>query len=106
MLKRSGCCSWTRPPPLSTPRQTQSSDDHPEEFRECTVISISHCVPTVMDSDRVLVLDAGLVKEFDAPSKLMGRPSVFRRWFRSTRAARRRQPTDDVHVYLAKDERK
>ncbi|KAI5001704.1 hypothetical protein ZWY2020_026354 [Hordeum vulgare] len=48
-----------------------------EEFRECTVISISHCVPTVMDSDRVLVLDAGLVKEFDAPSKLMGRPSVF-----------------------------
>ncbi|VAH25240.1 unnamed protein product [Triticum turgidum subsp. durum] len=48
-----------------------------EEFRECTVISIAHRVPTVMDSDRVLVLDAGLVKEFDAPSKLMGRPSVF-----------------------------
>uniref|UniRef100_A0A8I6X7R7 ABC transporter domain-containing protein n=1 Tax=Hordeum vulgare subsp. vulgare TaxID=112509 RepID=A0A8I6X7R7_HORVV len=48
-----------------------------EEFRECTVISIAHRVPTVMDSDRVLVLDVGLVKEFDAPSKLMGRPSVF-----------------------------
>ncbi|KAF7006151.1 hypothetical protein CFC21_021216 [Triticum aestivum] len=48
-----------------------------EEFRECTVISIAHRVPTVMDSDRVLVLDAGLVKEFDTPSKLMGRPSVF-----------------------------
>ncbi|XP_073363857.1 ABC transporter C family member 4-like [Aegilops tauschii subsp. strangulata] len=48
-----------------------------EEFRECTVISIAHRVPTVIDSDRVLVLDAGLVKEFDAPSKLMRRPSVF-----------------------------
>ncbi|KAI5001703.1 hypothetical protein ZWY2020_026353 [Hordeum vulgare] len=48
-----------------------------EEFRECTVISIAHRVPTVMDNDRVLVLDAGLVKEFDAPSKMMGRPSVF-----------------------------
>ncbi|XP_020188253.1 ABC transporter C family member 4 [Aegilops tauschii subsp. strangulata] len=48
-----------------------------EEFRECTVISIAHRVPTVMDSDRVVVLDAGLVKEFDAPSKLMGRPSLF-----------------------------
>ncbi|CAL5028657.1 unnamed protein product [Urochloa decumbens] len=48
-----------------------------EEFAECTIISIAHRIPTVMDSDRVLVLDAGLVREFDAPSKLMGRPSLF-----------------------------
>ncbi|TVU07241.1 hypothetical protein EJB05_47288, partial [Eragrostis curvula] len=48
-----------------------------EEFAECTVISIAHRIATVMDSDRVLVLDAGLVKEFDAPSTLMGRPSLF-----------------------------
>lgn len=48
-----------------------------EEFLARTVISIAHRVPTVMDSDRVLVLDAGLVVEFDAPSKLMGRPSAF-----------------------------
>ena len=30
-----------------------------EEFVECTVISIAHRIPTVMDSNRVLVLDAG-----------------------------------------------
>jgi ABC-type multidrug transport system fused ATPase/permease subunit len=30
-----------------------------EEFAECTVISVAHRIPTVMDSDRVLVLDAG-----------------------------------------------
>ncbi|XP_021319777.1 ABC transporter C family member 4 isoform X2 [Sorghum bicolor] len=48
-----------------------------EEFTECTIISIAHRIPTVMDSDRVLVLDSGLVAEFDAPSKLMGRPSLF-----------------------------
>ncbi|KAL6841170.1 hypothetical protein ACP4OV_029139 [Aristida adscensionis] len=48
-----------------------------EEFVECTIISIAHRIPTVMDSDRVLVLDAGMVKEFDVPSKLMGRPSLF-----------------------------
>ncbi|RLM74168.1 MRP-like ABC transporter [Panicum miliaceum] len=48
-----------------------------EEFAECTVISIAHRIPTVMDSDKVLVLDEGLVREFDAPSKLMGRPSLF-----------------------------
>ncbi|XP_062183787.1 ABC transporter C family member 4-like [Phragmites australis] len=48
-----------------------------EEFAECTVISIAHRIATVMDSDRVLVLDAGLVKEFGSPSTLMGRPSLF-----------------------------
>ncbi|OEL20416.1 ABC transporter C family member 4 [Dichanthelium oligosanthes] len=48
-----------------------------QEFAECTVISIAHRIPTVMDSDRVLVLDAGLVREFDSPSRLMARPSLF-----------------------------
>jgi ATP-binding cassette subfamily C (CFTR/MRP) protein 1 len=38
-----------------------------EEFREHTVISIAHRVPTVMDSDRVLVLDAGRVWLLEVP---------------------------------------
>lgn len=29
------------------------------EFSSCTIISIAHRIPTVMDCDRVLVLDAG-----------------------------------------------
>ncbi|CAM6100625.1 unnamed protein product [Calypogeia fissa] len=41
------------------------------EFRNSTVISIAHRIPTVMDSDKVLVLDAGHVKEFDSPSRLL-----------------------------------
>ncbi|RLM73469.1 ABC transporter C family member 14 [Panicum miliaceum] len=47
------------------------------EFKSCTIISIAHRIPTVMDCDRVLVLDEGLVKEFDAPSRLMEQPSLF-----------------------------
>ena len=31
-----------------------------EDFSDCTIISIAHRIPTVMDSDRVLVIDAGL----------------------------------------------
>lgn len=30
-----------------------------EEFAACTIISIAHRIPTVMDCDRVIVVDAG-----------------------------------------------
>lgn len=30
-----------------------------EDFATCTIISIAHRIPTVMDCDRVLVIDAG-----------------------------------------------
>eukprot|EP00252_Welwitschia_mirabilis_P009305 TRINITY_DN21798_c0_g1_i1.p1 TRINITY_DN21798_c0_g1~~TRINITY_DN21798_c0_g1_i1.p1 ORF type:complete len:1500 (-),score=211.88 TRINITY_DN21798_c0_g1_i1:321-4820(-) len=48
-----------------------------EDFASCTIISIAHRIPTVMDCDRVLVIDAGYVREFDKPSKLLERPSFF-----------------------------
>ncbi|KAK7259335.1 hypothetical protein RIF29_24939 [Crotalaria pallida] len=48
-----------------------------EDFAACTIISIAHRIPTVMDCDRVLVVDAGWAKEFDKPSDLLQRPSLF-----------------------------
>ncbi|BBN11596.1 protein MpABCC13 [Marchantia polymorpha subsp. ruderalis] len=42
-----------------------------QEFADCTVISIAHRIPSIMDSDKVLVLEAGLVKEFDSPAVLL-----------------------------------
>ncbi|KAH7314782.1 hypothetical protein KP509_21G019800 [Ceratopteris richardii] len=44
-----------------------------EQFQNCTVVSIAHRIPTVMDSDEVLVMDAGRVKEFDSPSALLAK---------------------------------
>ncbi|CAH1406916.1 unnamed protein product [Nezara viridula] len=48
------------------------------EFYDCTVLTIAHRINTIMDSDRVLVLDQGQVVEFDGPNELLrNRTSVF-----------------------------
>ncbi|XP_048239473.1 ATP-binding cassette sub-family C member 2-like [Haliotis rufescens] len=48
------------------------------EFKECTVLTIAHRLNTVMDCDRILVLDKGCVCEFDTPSSLLQQPdSIF-----------------------------
>ena len=40
-------------------------------FAHCTVLTIAHRLDTIIDVDRVLVLDAGKVVEFDEPITLM-----------------------------------
>ncbi|KAK6911944.1 ABC transporter type 1, transmembrane domain, partial [Dillenia turbinata] len=48
-----------------------------EEFSECTVITVAHRVPTVIDSDKVMVLSYGKLVEYDEPSKLLQANSSF-----------------------------
>ncbi|GAV60518.1 ABC_tran domain-containing protein/ABC_membrane domain-containing protein [Cephalotus follicularis] len=48
-----------------------------QEFSECTVITVAHRVPTVIDSDMVMVLSYGNLVEYDEPSKLMETNSFF-----------------------------
>jgi len=42
-----------------------------KQFKEKTVITIAHRLETIMDSDRVMVLDQGNLVEMDAPLKLL-----------------------------------
>ncbi|KAJ0037798.1 hypothetical protein Pint_23652 [Pistacia integerrima] len=42
-----------------------------EETSRCTVITVAHRIPTVIDNDLVLVLDEGKVAEYDSPAKLL-----------------------------------
>ncbi|XP_027141851.1 multidrug resistance-associated protein 9 isoform X1 [Larimichthys crocea] len=45
-----------------------------EAFKSCTVLTIAHRLHTVLQADRVLVLDHGQVVEFDHPDVLKQKP--------------------------------
>ncbi|XP_053671125.1 ATP-binding cassette sub-family C member 4-like [Anopheles nili] len=42
-----------------------------EKFKHCTVLTVAHRLHTVMDSDRILVMDAGMAREFETPHALL-----------------------------------
>ena len=42
-----------------------------DKFKHCTILTIAHRLHTVMDSDKVLVIDNGEIVEYDHPHLLL-----------------------------------
>ena len=49
-----------------------------EEFVDHTIIAVAHRLNTIVDFDRIAVMEKGKLVEFDSPEKLLARPSRFR----------------------------
>eukprot|EP00897_Mesotaenium_endlicherianum_P007283 jgi/Mesen1/6583/ME000336S05803 len=55
-----------------------------EEFTHCTMLIIAHRLATIIDSDRILVLEDGKAAEYDTPAKLLDREgSLFKKMVNS-----------------------
>ena len=47
------------------------------EFSQCTCLTIAHRLNTVMDADRICVMEKGEVKEYDSPRNLWEKEGLF-----------------------------
>jgi ATP-binding cassette subfamily C (CFTR/MRP) protein 1 len=54
----------------------------------CTVLTIAHRLDTILDADRILVMEAGRVGEYDSPNQLLASPiSLFSQLLRAERGS-------------------
>ncbi len=57
-----------------------------EKFSNQTIIAVAHKLDTILDFDKVAVLDCGRLVEFDDPYALLNRDSAFSKLYNTTTA--------------------
>ncbi|KAI1282580.1 Multidrug resistance-associated protein 1 [Halotydeus destructor] len=48
-----------------------------DQFKHCTVLTVAHRLNTIIDTDKVLAMEAGKVVEFDEPHQLLQKKGLF-----------------------------
>ncbi|KAF9895546.1 Multidrug resistance-associated protein 1, partial [Lobosporangium transversale] len=48
-----------------------------KEFQDRTILTIAHRIKTIMDYDKILVLEKGQVEEYDTPANLLRKKGLF-----------------------------
>ncbi|KAI3483599.1 hypothetical protein L1887_53515 [Cichorium endivia] len=86
---KGACCarprssSWTKQPLLSTSRRTRRFSVRcgrrwtPTRGTRRRIITIAHRLKTIIDYDRILVMDKGRIAENDSPAALLERKGIF-----------------------------
>ena len=49
-----------------------------EQFTDCTVLTIAHRLNTIINYDKVMVLDQGQLVQYGSPDNLMNSAGLFR----------------------------
>lgn len=63
-----------------------------EKFSNHTIIAVAHKLDTILDYDKVVVLDSGQVIECEDPYTLLTRDSAFSKLYANSLASEEEQP--------------
>jgi ABC-type multidrug transport system fused ATPase/permease subunit len=63
-----------------------------EKFSNHTIIAVAHKLDTILDYDKVVVLDSGRVIECEDPYTLLTRDSAFSKLYANSLASEEKQP--------------
>lgn len=90
--------------PYSVDRQTDAMIQQVirSQFKDRTIIMIAHRLDTLLDFDKIAMLDQGSLVEFDSPRNLLKKPNGY--FFALYRAEKKRDTMGDFITKLFKEQ--